>query len=143
MRKSAALLRRLNGCRKLLQDSLSLIERDYVDHCQQMVGIIEAGIDNLQATVVRCWGDPHAASPTRPTMRHTAKKALYPFRQKTLVSVSNALDSLQLELSTALHMAQTQILNASTAAILARNLGTQTNMEQSFVNLNKSWTTRI
>ncbi|OOO07572.1 monooxygenase FAD-binding protein [Aspergillus oryzae] len=117
---------------KLLQDSLSLIERDYVDHCQQMVGIIEAGIDNLQATVVRCWGDPHAASPTRPTMRHTAKKALYPFRQKTLVSVSNALDSLQLELSTALHMAQTQILNASTAAILARNLGTQTNMEQSF-----------
>ncbi|KAB8226569.1 FAD binding domain-containing protein [Aspergillus novoparasiticus] len=101
--------------RKLLQDSVSLIERDYVDHCQQMVGIIEAGIDNLQATVVRCWGDPHAASPTRLTMRHTAKKALYPFRQKTLVS--------------------TQILNASTAAILARNLGTQTNMEQSFANL--------
>ncbi|KAJ1707815.1 hypothetical protein NYO67_10013 [Aspergillus flavus] len=123
---------RNNSMRKLLQDSLSLIERDYVDHCQQMVGIIEAGIDNLQATVVRCWGDPHAASPTRPTTRHTAKKALYPFRQKTLVSVSNALDSLQLELSTALHMAQTQILNASTAAILARNLGTQTNMEQSF-----------
>ena len=90
--------------RKLLQDSVSLIERDYVDHCQQMVGIIEAGIDNLQATVVRCWGDPHAASPTRLTVRHTAKKALYPFRQKTLVSVSNALDSLQLELSTALHL---------------------------------------
>ncbi|KAE8341579.1 hypothetical protein BDV24DRAFT_163416 [Aspergillus arachidicola] len=121
--------------RKLLQDSVSLIERDYIDHCQQMVGIIEAGIDNLQVTVVRCWGDPHAASPTRLTMRHTAKKALYPFRQKTLVSVSNAMDSLQLELSTALHMAQTQILNASTAAILARNLGTQTNMEQRFANL--------
>ncbi|KAE8329615.1 FAD binding domain-containing protein [Aspergillus sergii] len=106
--------------RKLLQDSVSLIEHDYVDHCQQMVGIIEAGIDNLQATVVRCWGDPHAASPTRLTMRHTAKKALYPFRQKTLVS--------------------TQILNASTAAILARNLGTQTNMEQSFANLEQSFT---
>ncbi|KOC18145.1 hypothetical protein AFLA70_156g002152 [Aspergillus flavus AF70] len=121
--------------RKLLQDSVSLIERDYVDHCEQMVGIIEAGIDNLQATVVRCWGDPHAASPTRLTMRHTAKKALYPFRQKTLVSVSNALDSLQLELSSALHMAQTQILNASTATILARNLGTRKNMEQSFANL--------
>ncbi|PIG86531.1 hypothetical protein AARAC_002067 [Aspergillus arachidicola] len=121
--------------RKLLQDSVSLIERDYIDHCQQMVGIIEAGIDNLQVTVVRCWGDPHAASSTRLTMRHTAKKALYPFRQKTLVSVSNAMDSLQLELSTALHMAQTQILNASTAAILARNLGTQTNMEQRFANL--------
>ncbi|KAE8315369.1 FAD binding domain-containing protein [Aspergillus transmontanensis] len=87
--------------RKLIQDS--------------MVGIIEAGIDNLQATVVRCWGDPNAASSTRLTMRHTAKKALYPFRQKTLVS--------------------TQILNASTAAILAQNLGTQTNMDQSFANL--------
>ncbi|KAB8203410.1 FAD binding domain-containing protein [Aspergillus parasiticus] len=113
--KAERMLKTMRLLRKLLQDSVSLIERDYVDHCQQMVGIIEAGIDNLQATVVRCWGDPHATSPTRLTMRHTAKKALYPFRQKALVS--------------------THILNASTAAILARNLATQTNMEQSFANL--------
>ncbi|KAE8373037.1 hypothetical protein BDV26DRAFT_297293 [Aspergillus bertholletiae] len=135
--KAERMQKTMNLLNRLLQDSVSLVENDYIDHCREIIGIIQAGIDNLEAAVVRCWGDSQAARPAQSNMRYAAKKALYPFRQKALVSVNDALDSLQLELSTALHMAQTQIPNASTAAILAQNIGTHINMEQSIAILEK------
>lgn len=90
---------------RTLQDNKSLLEREYADPLYQMVDIIRAGIDNLQDAVNKCWGGAGTAKSAELVVAgSTAKKALYPFRQKSLLSLNTALDSLQLELSTAMHM---------------------------------------
>lgn len=102
-RKAARMQKTMCLLERTLQDNKSLLEREYTDPLKHMVDIIRAGIDNLQDAVNKCWGEA-AKSAELVVAGSTAKKALYPFRQKSLLSLNTALDSLHLELSTAMHM---------------------------------------
>lgn len=103
-RKATRMQNTMHLLENILRDNQALIERDYADPLHQMVEIIRAGIDILQEAVKKCWRELQSGNPMQAISRSTAKRALYPFRQKSLLSLSSVLDGLQLELSTAMHM---------------------------------------
>ena len=112
-RKATRMQNTMHLLENILRDNQSLIERDYADPLRQMVEIIRAGIDILQEAVQKCWGELQPGKPMQAKSRSTAKRDLYPFRQKSLLSLSSVLDGLQLELSTAMHMCVLQLIQVN------------------------------
>lgn len=103
-RKASRMQNTMHLLENILQDNSTLIERDHTDSLHQIMQTIQAGVDILQEAVKKCWGEHQPGNPKQEMSRNKAKKAIYPFRRNSLLSLSSVLDALQLELSTSIPM---------------------------------------
>ncbi|KAL4881802.1 hypothetical protein BJY04DRAFT_217871 [Aspergillus karnatakaensis] len=117
--KAEGLLSTLQIIDKLLRESTAIHPKIAADIAEKILQN-EIWIRKVDEKVTKCWVVQQPAAGLNQKLRVTAKKAMYPFQRDTLLSTAEVLQTLQINLHTALlalQLQHTSILAKQTASL--------------------------